>query len=730
MISQKNINNVKIITEGLLKSYAQIFFSNNALLGILIMLVSLSNPVVGLSGILSVVISQVFAYYLKYNEEHIQSGTYSYNSLLVGLGIGIFLQFNWAFVLLLGLASLFTLFISIYSMHRLQQKGLPFLSLPFVIVIWLIYIAVPSFGQFKIVHGSESQMLSWWSLANTYLENLINEIPINDFIHIFLRSIGAIFFQYNDLSGLLILIGIFIYSRISFALCFYGFTAGFLFYQYFHGDFNQLIYSYIGFNFILTAIALGGFFIVPSVKSHITVVLASCFIALLIGALTTLLSPFHLPIYSLPFIIIVLLFLYILKFRIKSNGLQLVQHQQYQPELNFYKNYYYRKKYSQQSFYHIYLPVMGEWHIPQGHNGTDTHKGDWQYAWDFDIIDENNKSYRTPGSELQDFYCYNLPVIAPASGYVVKVEDGIIDNRINEVNTFQNFGNTVIIKHNEHIYIKLSHLKAGSIKVSEGSYVQAGSVIGCIGNSGRSPEPHLHFQIQSTPEIAAKTIKYPIAYYLKRNHHGFELKTFSYPQKDDIVKNITPTGLLTNTFNWRHGNEINWEIKEAGKEAVALKWTVHVNAYNQSYIYCDQTKSYAYFNNDGIMFYFYDFYGSTNSFLYLFYLSAQKILLAHYAHLSFNDWLMHSHLTGKIVSLFQDLLAPFYQFLKGVYHFKFTDTNNEHNPSSICFTTSCSLQTFGSNKRKLNATYEISNNIIKKLNINFGKKTITATCLK
>ena len=56
-------------------------------------------------------------------------------------------------------------------------------------------------------------------------------------------------------------------------------------------------------------------------------------------------------------------------------------------------------------------------------------------------------------------------------------------------------GNVVIIKVNDYIQIKYSHLKSVSVKV--GDTVNAGDVVGELGNTGYSTGPHLGFQIQN-----------------------------------------------------------------------------------------------------------------------------------------------------------------------------------------------------------------------------------------
>lgn len=68
------------------------------------------------------------------------------------------------------------------------------------------------------------------------------------------------------------------------------------------------------------------------------------------------------------------------------------------------------------------------------------------------------------------------------------------------------YGNTVVIEHADGIRTRYGHL--ASIQVEAGSQVDAGTIIGRVGSSGRSTGPHLHFEVLQhgqpvNPEVAA-----------------------------------------------------------------------------------------------------------------------------------------------------------------------------------------------------------------------------------
>ncbi|MEL7221829.1 MAG: M23 family metallopeptidase, partial [Bacteroidota bacterium] len=73
------------------------------------------------------------------------------------------------------------------------------------------------------------------------------------------------------------------------------------------------------------------------------------------------------------------------------------------------------------------------------------------------------------------------PVLAAGAGEVLEVGDK------------GNYGNCIIIVHDEIYQTLYAHL--ASIEVKAGDYLTAGQVIGTVGSTGMSTGPHLHYEV-------------------------------------------------------------------------------------------------------------------------------------------------------------------------------------------------------------------------------------------
>lgn len=662
--------------QGILNSYSQVFFSSNPVFAWIIVAVTFFDPYSGLSGLLSVLAANAVAWYAGFNKEKISRGYYGFNSLLVGLGLGIQFYFNNEFLLVLVFGSLLTLFLTLTLEGVIGKYHLPYLSVPFIFSIWLILLATREFQYLQVNERwvySLNDMYSLGGMPMVRIYEWFNSLNWPKPVVIYFRSLGAIFFQYHLFPGLIIMAGLLIYSRIAFLFSIIGFFSAYLFYQFVGIDLSVLSYTNIGFNYILTAIAVGSFFIIPSWYSIIWAILLTPLIAIILTASAKLFSLFQLSIYALPFNAVALVFLYVLKFRERHfSKPELVYFQQFSPERNLYDQRNNQKRFSSHFQVRAVLPFWGEWKVTQGHEGKQTHKSRWRHAWDFELFDPAGRSYQSEGSNIKDYYCFDKPVLAAADGWVIETENAVEDNDINQVNLEENWGNTVVIKHTEHVYSSVNHLRKGSVKVSRGDFVKRGDIIAHCGNSGRSPVPHLHFQFQATPQIGSMTLDHPISHYMLKDENAYRFESFERPSEGEVVSNIEPNHALKKAFVLTPGQEVSLAAKREGSaESEALTWDVMADVYNNTYLQCRKTKARAYFRAEEDMFYFTHYDGTRKAELYQFYLGCYKVVFGQHPSLEISDTYPAYALTGGLLLVLQDLFAPFCLFIRSRFRLSY-----------------------------------------------------------
>ena len=149
------------------------------------------------------------------------------------------------------------------------------------------------------------------------------------------------------------------------------------------------------------------------------------------------------------------------------------------------------------------LPFEGTWYVAAEHGYLDPHKRFLAdaFAYDFLQIGPNGKSYQRDGRNNADYYAYGKKVLAARDGTVVTVRGDMAENVPGETtNVTTPSGNVVIIDHGNNQFGYYAHLKPFTVAVKAGARVKAGDVLGEAGNSGDSPEPHLHFHVMNNAD--------------------------------------------------------------------------------------------------------------------------------------------------------------------------------------------------------------------------------------
>ena len=124
---------------------------------------------------------------------------------------------------------------------------------------------------------------------------------------------------------------------------------------------------------------------------------------------------------------------------------------------------------------------------------------DWRgQSYAVDLLGIDRMGLRTPGWRPEDparYAIFGAPVHAPCAGRVLAAENTLPDMPVPVMDTAHLLGNHVLLQCGDVVLV-LAHLREGSVEVTAGEGVERGALLGEVGNSGNSSEPHLHLHAQ------------------------------------------------------------------------------------------------------------------------------------------------------------------------------------------------------------------------------------------
>jgi Peptidase family M23 len=123
-----------------------------------------------------------------------------------------------------------------------------------------------------------------------------------------------------------------------------------------------------------------------------------------------------------------------------------------------------------------------------------------------------DKFFEGDGKANDQYPYFGAEVRSVADGEVIAVHDGMEESKPIEegkpflrpptvVKSEDYGGNYVLLRIGPDVYAFYAHLKTGSIGVRSGDRVKTGAVIGKLGNTGNSTDPHLHFGLLDRPDF-------------------------------------------------------------------------------------------------------------------------------------------------------------------------------------------------------------------------------------
>lgn len=294
----------------LLRGIGQVVFQNNPLSGFIILAALFFNSwIYGSICLLGVAASTAMAMALKADRDLIRNGLFGFNGALVALALVAFTSADFR----VGAAP--SVLMSVYIVFAAAMTTVVFqaiatllgphkvaaLTAPFVLTGWLFLFAVLKFEGLEAGPLAKPISPEQFDAAATYvLPTWYMGIG---------NAIGQIFFQDNWISGYLIVIGIAVNSRISAAMALMGAAGAALVAAIFGGPEGAIRDGLFGYNAALTAIALGGFFLVFTWRSFFYTLFGIVVTTWLWASIAIFLKPIGMPVLTSAFVLVTWLML-------------------------------------------------------------------------------------------------------------------------------------------------------------------------------------------------------------------------------------------------------------------------------------------------------------------------------------------------------------------------------------------------------------------------------------
>lgn len=285
-------------------------FQNNPIAGLFILIgLFIQSTRVAVYGIIATMSGTLIAYLFGFDDGLKQSGLFGYNSLLCGLAIATFddpnkhTGYSLGPILMVIVFSCFSSILFVFMAKLLVPYKSPPFTLPFNVSVLMYLLAAANINRF------ETEPVRIPKLPE-YDMNIDTTITLSGFFAGCIRGIGQVFLVDNVISGILILAGIAICSRISAVVALFGSFVGAAIGVAVGVPGVEVEKGIYGFNPSLTVIAMYMFY-APSPSLLILSTIAGSMTVVAQQALDTILLPYGLPYMTLPFCVIALPFVVI-----------------------------------------------------------------------------------------------------------------------------------------------------------------------------------------------------------------------------------------------------------------------------------------------------------------------------------------------------------------------------------------------------------------------------------
>ena len=292
-----------------LRGASQVFFQENALTGLLFFAaIAWASYVTGgwattIGAAVGVVVATGTAYIMRADPPSIDQGLYGFNGILVGAALPTFIAASpqlWVYIVFGAAAS--TVITAAFCATLTKSWGIPGSTGPFVLTGWLMVAGAYSFGGLEVTGLAPK-------LATDYLAGTAAIPSPYELVQIFFRNIGQVYLLGAEISGAIILLGIFIASIPAGIAAAAGSLIAMVVAIGMGADPAVVSQGLYGFSPVLTAMAIGVVFLAPSWPVALYAALATIVTVFVQGALDIIVDPAGLPSFTAPYVLTMYLFI-------------------------------------------------------------------------------------------------------------------------------------------------------------------------------------------------------------------------------------------------------------------------------------------------------------------------------------------------------------------------------------------------------------------------------------
>lgn len=292
-----------------LRGSSQVFFMDNTITGALFLLAiayasyASGNWATTIGAVIGVAVATLTARNLRCEDESIGQGLFGFNGILVGVALPTFIAASpilWLYIVVGAAVS--AVVTAAFASTLTKSWGIPGSTGPFVLTGWLMVAGAYSFGGL-VVTGEEPK------LGSDYVRGLVSIPSPIDLLKIFFRNIGQVFLLGSEVSGAIILAGIFLASVRAGIAAVAGSVIAMAVAMAMGADPSAVNAGLYGFSPVLTAIAVGVIFIEPSLRVAVYAAVGTVMTVFVQGALDAIVQPVGLPSFTAPYVLSMYLFI-------------------------------------------------------------------------------------------------------------------------------------------------------------------------------------------------------------------------------------------------------------------------------------------------------------------------------------------------------------------------------------------------------------------------------------